>query len=81
MTDSKEEVKFEDALKLLETITDEIERGEIGLEHSIERYERGMKLVTRCREILSTAEQRIQKLTPTLDGKLQASDTDLNDSA
>lgn len=64
--------KFEDALKQLEAITVQIERGEIGLEESIARYQEGMKLVARCRSILTKAEQRIQKLIPTPSGELKA---------
>jgi exodeoxyribonuclease VII small subunit len=71
---AKDEIKFEDALKRLEKLTEEIERGEIGLEESIVCYEEGMKLVARCREILTTAEQRIQKLSCTPQGDLEASD-------
>ena len=53
---------FEEALARLEAIADDIERGKIGLEESITRYEEGMKLVHRCREILAQAEQRIVRL-------------------
>jgi len=63
---------FEDALKKLEQITGQIERGEIGLEESITRYEEGMKLVAKCRNILTKAEQRIQKLSLAQDGKLKS---------
>ncbi len=72
MAEKNQEVKFEDALKTLEKLTEEIERGEVGLEESIDKYEEGMKLVARCREILAQAEQRIQKLSPTSSGGLQA---------
>lgn len=81
MAEKKQEPNFEDALKMLEKITDEIEHAEIGLEESIEKYEQGMKLVTRCREILTQAEQRIQKITPTPSGELKAEDTDMQNHA
>ena len=71
---AENEIKFEDALEKLEKLTGEIERGEIGLEDSIARYEEGMKLVAKCREILTKAEQRIQKLSATAQGGLEASD-------
>jgi len=67
-------IKFEDALKQLEQLTEEIERGEIGLEESIAKYEQGMNLVNTCREILVEAEMRIQKLSATPDGRLTATD-------
>ncbi len=55
-------------MKKLEKLTEEIERGEIGLEESIAKYEEGMTLVGQCREILTRAEQRISELSPTDDG-------------
>ena len=54
---------FEGAMEALEAITDKIESGEIGLEQSLSEYERGMKLIARCREILDRAEQRVTELT------------------
>ena len=63
---------FEEALKELENIAEQIEQGKIGLEESIAKYERGMTLVKHCREILSRAEQKIQQLQQRSDGTLEA---------
>ena len=54
---------FETAIRDLEAIVDLIERGEIGLERSMAEYERGMGLVERCREILASAEQKVEELS------------------
>ncbi len=54
---------FESAMEALEAITDKIESGEIGLEQSLTEYERGMKLIARCRDILDRAEHRVAELT------------------
>ncbi len=72
--DDVKKLKFEEALSRLEKLTETIERGEIGLEESIDRYEDGMKLVAQCRKILAKAEQRIQKLTPKPSSELEAED-------
>lgn len=61
---------FEEALKQLETIAEQIERGQIGLEESITKYEQGMTLVKQCREILAKAELRIQQVQERGDGTL-----------
>lgn len=53
---------YEAAVEELESIIDQIESGDIGLEQSIRRYERGAALLKRCRSILSQAEQRVQTL-------------------
>jgi len=58
------ELSFEEALEELEDLIDRMEAGETGLEDSIRSYERGAKLVKRCRELLDSAEQRVRELTP-----------------
>lgn len=71
---AKKKVTFEEALARLETIAEQIERGEIGLEESIGKYEEGMALVKQCRQILSKAEHKIQQLQQRSDGTLEAAD-------
>lgn len=54
---------FEEAMKQLETIVAQLERGDVALEKSIEIYERGEKLKARCEALLRDAEMRIEKIT------------------
>ena len=68
---SDKQPKFEEAIEQLESIIDRIESGEVGLEECISQYERGMKLIGRCQEILGKAQQRIVELTADSDGKLK----------
>jgi exodeoxyribonuclease VII small subunit len=51
---------FEDALSELERILADIEAGEIGLEESLAKYERGNFLIQHCRGILGAAEKQIE---------------------
>ena len=67
---AKKKLTFEEALKQLETIAEQIERGTIGLEESIDKYEEGMALVKQCRDILSKAELKIQQLQQRADGTI-----------
>lgn len=67
---------FEDAIEELETILADIERGQVPLEESIERYERGRTLVKHCQGVLDSAEKRIQELSRQDDGSLKAKDLD-----
>ncbi len=67
---AKKKLTFEDALKQLETIAEQIERGSIGLEESIDKYEEGMALVKQCRDILTKAELKIQQLQQRGDGTI-----------
>ena len=68
---AKRKLTFEEALQQLETIAEQIEEGEIGLEESITKYEQGMALVKQCREILSKAEHKIQQVQERADGTLK----------
>ena len=61
------EQKFEDKVKELETIINELENGEIDLEDSIEKYTKAMKLVKECDEKLNSIEEQVNKMI--VDGK------------
>ena len=63
---------FEEALKELEQILAEIEAGEIGLEQSLLKYERGNFLILHCRGVLGAAEKQIEILSKNEAGELVA---------
>ena len=54
---------YEDAMKQLESIVDQLESGAISLEESLKAVERGRALSNHCRAILDNATKRIQTLT------------------
>ncbi len=54
---------YEDAMKQLESIVDQLESGAISLEDSLKAFERGRALSNHCRSILDNATKRIQTLT------------------
>ena len=58
----KEDVKFEDKIKELEGIINELESGEIDLESSIEKYTKAMKLVHECDDKLKSIEEQVNKI-------------------
>ena len=66
MTDVAE-MSFEDALRELEQVVGQLERGEVPLDQSIALYERGAALKARCEAKLKEAEEKVAKLT--LDGE------------
>lgn len=67
------EMSFEEALRELETVVGQLERGEVPLDKSIELYERGAALKKRCETKLKEAEEKVAKLT--LDGDGQPAGT------
>lgn len=65
------ERSFESALRRLEEIVEELERGDIPLEESLKIYEEGMELIRFCNERLNKAEKRLLKLVKKEDGSFQ----------
>jgi exodeoxyribonuclease VII small subunit len=59
---------FEEALNELEEILRQIEAGQVSLEESLVKYERGNFLIQHCRGVLSTAEKQIEMLSKNSDG-------------
>lgn len=55
-------MSFEEAVAELERIVEQLERGDVALDKSIEIYERGEALKVHCEKLLSTAEKRIEKI-------------------
>lgn len=58
-----EKLSFEQAIGELTEIVGQIEQGRIPLQQSLEQYEKGMKLIGHCKNILQTAEKRIEMLS------------------
>lgn len=54
---------FEDAMRELETVVDQLERGDVALDASIALYERGAALKKRCEDELKRAEEKVAAIT------------------
>ncbi|MBY0307954.1 MAG: exodeoxyribonuclease VII small subunit [Phycisphaerales bacterium] len=59
---------FESAQRELEALIEKIEGGEVGLEESMQAYERGLALLQHCKGILDQAEQKFTDLTDKIKG-------------
>lgn len=68
---------FEKHLTQLETVVDQLERGDLTLEESVRLFEEGMKLSQACKEELEQAEGRIQVLVEARAGKMQVAEMDV----
>ena len=65
-----EEMSFEDAMRELEKVVSDLERGDVPLEQSIALYERGAQLKQRCQTKLKEAEEKVALITQDGDGNL-----------
>ena len=54
-----EELTFEDAMKKLEEIANELEKDNLDLDTSVKKFEEGMKLSQKCNKKLEEAEKKI----------------------
>ena len=52
-------IKFEDKVKELEEIINELENGEIDLDDSISKYTKAMKLISECDKELKNIEEKV----------------------
>ncbi|MEI4484848.1 exodeoxyribonuclease VII small subunit [Frigidibacter sp. MR17.14] len=62
-------MSFEEAMKALEQVVGQLERGDVPLEASIGLYERGAALKAHCEAKLKAAEEKVAKITLGSDGK------------
>jgi len=60
--EEKNTMNFEEAMKGLEQIAGELEKGNLNLDESVAKFEEGMKLSKICNDILEDAEKRISIL-------------------
>ncbi len=65
------ELDFESSLKHLETIVEQLERGDVPLEKSLDLYEEGIQLAKICADHLIRAEVKLKRLGKDLEGNLK----------
>lgn len=56
---SEKDINFEEAMKKLEEIANQLERNDLDLDKAVEKFEEGMQLSKKCSEILENAEKKI----------------------
>ncbi|MEO5987892.1 MAG: exodeoxyribonuclease VII small subunit [Candidatus Eisenbacteria bacterium] len=71
-------MNFEDSMKRLETIVEDLEGGALSLEDSIARYEEGIKLSRRLTQTLGEAEKRIERLVEREGGDVEVEPIELD---
>ena len=70
---------FEEQLAELETVVEQLERGDLTLEENVKLFERGVVLSNACKTQLAAAESRIQVLLkPSEDGPVRSQEMALD---
>ena len=70
-------LSFEDALKELEGIVQQLERGQVKLDEAISAYERGASLKRHCEQKLAEAKMKVEKIVFSADGSVGSQPADL----
>ena len=65
------EVKFEETLKKLEKIVEDLERGDLSLDEALKKYQEGIELSRLCSQRLENAKKRIDVLVKTKKGEFE----------
>lgn len=75
---AKKSVNLEKALSELEKLVEEMEQGNLSLEESLKRFEKGIALTSDCQEALQKAELKVQELIEK-NGKLLEKDFEVDE--
>ena len=71
MNENKEKnANFEDSMKRLEKITEELSKDGVKIEDALSLYEEGVGLVRECNNILETTERKIKMLQVSANGEI-----------
>ncbi len=58
----EKKIDFEQSLKRLEEITNQVSKGELSLDESLALYQEGKKLIEEMQQALKDAEEKVEKI-------------------
>lgn len=65
------EIKFEEALKKLEKIVEDLENGDLSLDEALKKYQEGIELSRICNQRLDNAKKKIDILMKNKKGEFE----------
>lgn len=65
------EIKFEEALKKLEKIVQDLEKGNLTLDEALKKYQEGIELSRQCSQRLESAKKKIDTLVKNKKGEFE----------
>lgn len=75
------EVKFEEALKKLEKIVEDLEGGDLSLDEALKKYQEGIELSRLCSLRLESAKKKIDALVKNKKGEFELKSFDPSDES
>ena len=70
------EIKFEEALKKLERIVEDLEEGDLSLDEALKKYQEGLELSRQCSQRLENAKKKIDVLVKNEKGEFELKPVD-----
>jgi exodeoxyribonuclease VII small subunit len=70
------EIKFEEALKKLEKIVEDLEKGDLSLDEALKKYQEGIELSRMCSQRLENAKKKIDVLVKNKKGEFELKSLD-----
>lgn len=66
-----ENLSYEESVKRLEKIVEDLESGNLSLDESIKKYEEGISLYKNCSKLLQEYENKVEILSKNQDGEIK----------
>lgn len=65
------EIKFEESLKKLEKLVEDLEKGDLSLDEALKKYQEGIELARLCAQRLESAKKKIDVLVKNKKGEFE----------
>ncbi len=75
------EVKFEDAVKKLGKIVEDLEKGDLSLDEALKKYQEGLEMARVCTQKLDSAKKKIDVLSKNKKGEFELKPFDASEAA
>ncbi|MFH1640527.1 MAG: exodeoxyribonuclease VII small subunit [Candidatus Omnitrophota bacterium] len=70
------EIKFEETIKKLEKIVEDLEKGDLSLDEALKKYQEGIELARLCAQRLDNARKKIDILVKNKKGEFELKSLD-----
>lgn len=75
------EVKFEEAVKKLGKIVEDLEKGDLSLDEALKKYQEGLEMARVCSQKLDSAKKKIDLLAKNKKGEFELKPFDVSEAA